>query len=338
MQRLAASSVAIVLALAAALGLLGCGDDGAEPGSPSEALRPVSLILDFVPNAVHSGIYLALDRNYDEDAGLKLEVSPPPEPTAGPKLLAAGKVDFAVLDIHDLVRAREAGIDIVGVGAIVQRPLGAVIAADGSAIKRPRDLEGHTVGVSGLPSDDAVLDYILESDGADPDAIERVTIGFKSVSLLSAGKLDAATAFWNAEGVELSEMGLATREFRVDEASGGITYPELILATSGETEREQPQLVDDLISALASGYSDLGEDPAAALDALLAANPDLDRDAQAAQLEALDGAFTTAAGQPLALDPAVLADWSSWEAKYGIASDPPSISEIFPTAGAPQAP
>ena len=95
----------VVALLAAALllaGVAGCGGDGAEPGAPEGA----TLVLDFVPNAVHSGIYLAEDKGFYEDAGIDLKVQQPGESTDAPKLLAAGKVEFAILDIHDLGIAR----------------------------------------------------------------------------------------------------------------------------------------------------------------------------------------------------------------------------------------
>ena len=93
-------------------------------------------------------------------------------------------------------------------------------------MRTPADLEGGTVGVTGLPSDDAVLDSVLEAGGADPASVHRVTIGFDAVPTLAAGKLDAATAFWNAEGVALRGLGVPTREFRVDDF-GAPRYPEL---------------------------------------------------------------------------------------------------------------
>src|SRR5918999_132932 len=91
------------------------------------------------------------------------------------------------------------------------------LAGCDSGVTRPRDLEGARVGVAGLPSDDAVLRAVVEHDGGDFDEVDRVTIGFGAVANLLAGKVDAATAFWNAEGVVLRERGLHTREFRVDE-------------------------------------------------------------------------------------------------------------------------
>ena len=151
-----------------------------------------------------------------------------------------------------------------------------MIARDRDAVREPADLEGGEVGVTGLPSDDAVLDSVLEAGGADPDAVRRVTIGFDAVSTLAAGKLDAATAFWNAEGVALRDLGVPTREFRVDDY-GAPRYPELILATSAETLRDDPELVDvGGRRDRAPATRDVAADPEAGLAALLDAVPELD--------------------------------------------------------------
>ena len=150
------------------------------------------------------------------------------------KLLAAGRADLAVVDIHDLALARERGQDLVGVGALVQRPLAAVIAR--GDVRRPRDLAGKRVGVTGLPSDDAVLRAVLEHDGASLDDVRRVTIGFSAVPSLIAGRVDAVVAFWNAEGVALRRRGVDTTEFRVDRY-GAPRYPELVVATTRSDAR-----------------------------------------------------------------------------------------------------
>ena len=230
-----AKVVALLAAVLAALGLAACGDDGAEPGAPREA----TLVLDFQPNAVHAGIYAALAEDEYADAGVELDVREPSASTDAPKLLEAGRAQFAILDIHDLGLARERGFEVVGIAPIVQRPLAAVIAGDGDAVREPSDLEGGEVGVTGLPSDDAVLDSVLEADAADPAEVDRVTIGFEAVPTLSAGRLDAATAFWNAEGVALRRAGVPTREFRVDDY-GAPRYPELVLTTAAATLAEDP--------------------------------------------------------------------------------------------------
>src|SRR6185295_20287360 len=123
------------------------------------------LLLDFAPNAVHAGIYLALQRGYDEAEGVRLDVEAPGQSTDGIKALLSGQDDLAIVDIHDLAIARAKGKDVVGVMALVQTPLAAILAQPG--VTRPRDLEGKRAGVTGLPSDDAVLKSIVEGDGGD---------------------------------------------------------------------------------------------------------------------------------------------------------------------------
>jgi ABC-type nitrate/sulfonate/bicarbonate transport system substrate-binding protein len=296
----------VVALLAAVLAgvLAGCGDDGAEPGASREA----TLVLDFTPNAVHAGVYAASERGWFADEDVALEVREPGESTDAPKLLEAGRTEFAVLDINDFGIATDRGLDLVPVAALVQVPLAAVIAADREQVRRPRDLEGLTVGVTGLPSDDAVLDAILRSDGADPGAVERRVIGFDAVAALSAGRVDAATGFWNAEGVALRELGLPTREFRVESVAG--EFPELLVVTTRELAGSEPELVDGVQAGIRQGYALASDDPDAALDDLLAAVPGLEAGVQEAQMQALEAADAFSAGvEPGVVEPARIAKW-----------------------------
>lgn len=327
MRRIAAS-LAAIFAAAAILVILGCGD-GAEPDAPAGGgganadAVPLSLILDFQPNAVHSGIYEAVADGALADRGVDLQVRAPGASTDAPKLLRAGRADLAILDIHDLAIAREQGIDLVGVGAIVQRPLAAVIAADGNAVKTPADLAGKRIGVTGLPSDDAVLDSVLAAGGLEPGDVDTVTIGFNAVPDLLAGKIDAATAFWNAEGVTLGRR-LPTREFRVDRF-GAPRYPELVLATTPEELQKNGDAIRAAVAGIGAGYDAVEADPEKGLNALLDAVPELNRDEQKQQLDAVLPAF----GQTRALDRNVLEDWAKWEARHGIVDTPPNVGETF---------
>jgi putative hydroxymethylpyrimidine transport system substrate-binding protein len=310
MKRVAAPLAAVVCALAAA----GCGGDGAEPGAPEGA----TLVLDFQPNAVHAGIYAAQHEGYFEDEGVALTIREPSSTSDAPSLLAAGRADFAVMDINDFGIARERGADLVAIAAIVQRPLASVIARDRDEIRTPADLEGKTTGVTGVPSDDAVLDTVLAAGGLRPDSVERLTIGFNAVSALAAGRIDAATSFWNAEGVELKRLGIPTREFRVDEF-GAPRYPELLLVTrSGSGE---DGAANGVATALARGYELLGDDPDAALENLLAEVPGLDRSSQRAQLDALTSSEAFGLGDSTAtpeLDPESVARWDRWARQNGL--------------------
>ena len=278
-------AVALLAAVSLFVDIAGCGGDGAEPGVP----RGATVVLDFIPNAVHSGIYAAAEQGFYADAGVDLKVQQPGESTDAPKLLAAGRTEFAILDIHDLAIARRRGLPLVGVAPIVDRPLASVIAADRHAVRTPADLAGKTVGVTGLPSDNAVLDAILRAGGVAPADVHRETIGFGAIPALASGRVDAATAFWNDEGVTLERRGVPIRVLRVDDY-GSPSYPELVLATTEHLRREQPGLVRAVVRATHRGYGLAIDHPGRALDDLLAANPDLDRAETAAQLAALNRA------------------------------------------------
>lgn len=312
-------TVALLAAVLALAGGAGCGADSAEPGVPKGA----TVVLDFTPNAVHTGIYAAAARGFYEQEGIELQIRQPGESTDAPKLLAAGRAEFAILDIHDLGIARERGLDLVAVAPIVQRPLASVIARRDAGVRRPGQLENHTVGVTGLPSDLAVLDSEVEADGGDPAEVKTVTIGFNAISALAAGKVDAATGFWNAEGVALRRQGVPVRIFKVDQY-GAPPYPELVLTTARETLEQQPELVASVVAATGRGYELVVEDPEAGLDALLAADPALNRAEQTAQLNALLPDLT-----PAPFNPSVLQAWSSWDVNHGLLESPVEISAAF---------
>lgn len=316
-------AVALLATVLAVAGLAGCGESGAEPGAPQGA----TLVLDFVPNAVHSGIYAAGSRGLYRDEGVDLKIQPPGESTDAPKLLGAGKVEFAILDIHDLGIARERGLDLVGVMPIVQRPLASILVRGDGPVRRPRDLQGRSVGVTGLPSDEAVVDAEVEADDGDPAAVRRVTIGFSAVPSLAAGKVDAATGFWNAEGVILRRQGVPVRIFEVDRY-GAPPYPELVLTTSHRTLEQDPGLVDAVVAATRRGYAFAASDPDAALDDLLAADPSLDRADQRAQMSVL---LPVLAPRPFDFD--VLREWASWDLEHGLLEKPLGVEQAFRQVG-----
>jgi NitT/TauT family transport system substrate-binding protein/putative hydroxymethylpyrimidine transport system substrate-binding protein len=316
-----AALLAAALVSSAAIAACG-GDGGAEPGAPEGA----TLVLDFQPNAVHAPIYAARSRGYLEDAGIDLEIREPSSSADAAKLLQAGRADFAILDINDFGIARERGIDLVAIAAIVQRPLASVIAGEPEKVSTPADLEGTTVGVTGVPSDDAVLDTVLASGGLAPDDVERVTIGFAAVPSLAAGKIAAATAFWNAEGVELRAEGIPTREFRVDEF-GAPRYPELVVATTGDGAPSDPDLTCALLEGLGSANGDMARDPQSVLDDMLTEVDGLDADSQKAQFAELIAADAFSQEDDQDPDPALpargVSEWAAWATRNGVLGERP---------------
>jgi putative hydroxymethylpyrimidine transport system substrate-binding protein len=315
MRAAAAAALIAVTALVS-----GCG------GASAPSQQDATLVLDFTPNAVHVGIYTALARTFDQGEGVHLRVIAPSASTDSVKLLETGRTDFAILDIHDLAIARERGKDIVGIMAIVERPLAAVIAEP--PVRTPRALQGRTVGVSGLPSDTAVLDSIVSGAGGDPARVHTITIGFNAVASLLSGRVAGATAFWNAEGVTIRRRRPGFHIFRVDQF-GAPAYPELVLCATRASLRSNPALARGVVRALVRGYGVALTDPEGAAANLESRVPGLDPKVVAAEMSVLEPAFDAPDGNFGELDPRELRAWARWEKRFGIVKRVPDVARMF---------
>ena len=291
--------LAPLLPLLAAVMLVACGGDsgsGGTVGTDASGSQQATLVLDFVPGPVHAGIYEALAKGYYEDEGIDLEIVEPTSTADTLKLIDAGKADFGIADGIDLATQIAAGRGAQGILAIAQRPLGGLITLTDSGIGSPAELEGRTVGVTGVPSDDAILDTIVAADGGDPAKVDTVTIGFNGVSNLENGNVDAITGFIPADGVQAEIDGYPTTSFAPDRF-GGLVYPGLVVFSTEDQIAADPELMQGFVSATVSGYEDVIADPKSGLAALLAANPAIPARFARASLNAYLPSFTAADGR-----------------------------------------
>jgi NitT/TauT family transport system substrate-binding protein/putative hydroxymethylpyrimidine transport system substrate-binding protein len=307
---------ALVLTLVAAV-MAGCGGNGGGAATPV-----VDVALDFTPNPVHAPIFAAVRRGLDRANGIALRIRQPGEGPDALKLVASGRVALGVLDIGDLAIARRRGIDVVAVGELVSRPLAALIAQP--QIRRPRDLEGKKVGVSGLPSDPAFLKAVMAHDRGDAGKVRQVTIGFNAVSVLLTGRVAAVPAFWNVEGVALRLRGRAVREFRVEDY-GAPPYPEVVLITARSTLRRRRDQVVAALRAIAAGVDEVRAHPAAAVRQIAAAAQTDDRRLIAAQLHAVAPLFAA----HLRLDRKTIERWADFVVLAGLIDRRPQVDRAF---------
>ena len=275
---------AVLPAVLLALGFTACGEkeERVAGGTPER----VDLVLDYLPNADHAGIYAAIEE--DEFEAAKLDVTPrtPSDPSAPLKLLASGRADLAISYEPELLLARAKGAELVSIGALVQKPLTSLVSLGKEPIRHPLALEGKKVGTAGIPYQDAYLKTILEQAGADPDRVKSVNVGFNLVPALLTKRVDAVLGmFWNVEGVELKRRDRDPVILRMDDI-GVPTYNELIVVARAGDVRDRGPLLRRFMRALARGHQRLRDDIDTGVDALVKANPDLDRRLQRAQVSA----------------------------------------------------
>ena len=272
-RRVAAALLAVAVLTAPA----GCSRAATATGD--EALRPVSIVLDWTPNTNHLGLYLALERGWFAEAGLDVTVVEPGE-TSGLQLVAAGRADLAYSVAESLVPARAAGADVVSVAAVIEENTSSLLSLAADGITRPRDLEGKRYGGWGGTLENALIDALVACDGGDPAALERTAMLSDDPRVgLEQDAHDAVWVFdaWDTIRMrEVDGLDVTTLPF-ADHTECIPNWYTPLVAVQGERLTTDAALLDDTLDVLARGYREAMADPQAAADALLAQVPELDR-------------------------------------------------------------
>lgn len=321
----------VVICLLGALALAGCGSDSPADGDPTR----VSFVLDWFPNVDHAGVFAAVDQGFFADEGLAVTPSVPSDPTAALKQVGTGRADFAISYEQEVLIARAAGVPVVAVGALVTHPLNTVLVRQDRGISSARDLEGRTVGISGVPSDRPLLNAVVRSAGGDPSKVVVRTIGFTLAPALAAGKVDAVLgAYWNVEQIDLQRQGIDVAALRLED-NGVPDYDELVVVTSDATVQKRPDVVRSFLRGLGAGQEWAASNQDGAVASLLRANEDLDRDTVRAQLEVTAPLLSPPDAAPLALDPAEWAVFSDWMRANGLLPPRADVSRAVSAAFLP---
>jgi putative hydroxymethylpyrimidine transport system substrate-binding protein len=275
---------ALVATIALGLGLAACGEKSEDVTGATPT--PFTVTLDFYPNPDHAGIYMAEKLGYFADAGLDVSIQTPADPAAPIRQVAAGRTDLAISYEPEVLLAHEQGLDVVSVGAVVDRPLTSMIWLKKSGIKGVADLRGKTVATAGIPYQDAYLKTILARANLSPGDVKTVNVGFGLLPAILGGKADAMLGgFRNVEGVDLRLRGKGPVVTPVDRL-GVPTYDELVLVANHKHLEEDPEPYRLFLAALSRGTAAALKSPDATVDALLEANPDLDPKLTRAEVEA----------------------------------------------------
>jgi putative hydroxymethylpyrimidine transport system substrate-binding protein len=315
MKLLRLPAIAVLAAsIAIALGLTACGEKSED--TTGAAREPLSLTLDFYPNPDHAGIYMAEKLGYFDDAGLDVSIHTPSDPAAPIKQVAAGQTDLAISYEPEVLLARERGLDVVAVGAVVDRPLTSLIWLKKSGIGGIADLRGNTVATAGIPYQDAYLKTILARANLTPTDVDAVNVGYGLLPALVGGRAQAMLGgFSNVEGVDLRLRGKDPVVTPVNRL-GVPTYDELVLVARRSQLEEDPQAIRLFLGALARGTAAAVKSPDATTDALLAANEDLDPKLTRAEVDATLPLLSKSGR----MDPAEWSRFSEWMRESGLTS------------------
>ena len=258
---------ALILALALVFALTACG----------EKEETITLVLDWTPNTNHTGIYVALEKGWFEEAGLQVQVVQPPE--GGSALLAAsGKAQFAVT-AQDTIAPALAGdspMPITAVAAILQHNTSGIVSRAGEGMDTPKGLEGKKYATWDLDVEKATIRDVMEADGGNFDLVELIpSTVTDEVSALQSGSVDAIWIFYGWAGIACEVAGLPIDYFEFADIDPVFDYYTPVLIGNDAWLEENPDTAKAFLTALGKGYTYATEHPAEAADILMEAAPEL---------------------------------------------------------------
>ncbi|UCG12091.1 MAG: ABC transporter substrate-binding protein, partial [Deltaproteobacteria bacterium] len=247
------------------------------PGSSLEivAAETVSCMLDWFPNPDHAPLYVAKAKGFFKEEGLEVDIMVPADPNDPLKLVAAGKLHFAISYQPSVITARSEGLPVVSIGALVQHPLSSILYLKASGIKTPADLKGRRVGYSVEPLYRVLFEAVAEQAGLSPSDYKIFRVGFNLAPSLLSGKVDAVVgAFRNYEAIQIELEGKAVGIFPLEEY-GIPDFYELVIITHPEQLRAHGKRVRSFIRGLSKGIQLTVREPEVSLETFLGLHPGL---------------------------------------------------------------
>jgi len=245
----------------------------------SKDLRKITVILDWVPNTNHTGIYIARENGYYSDKGLQVEIIQPSEGGSA-DLVAADKGEFGISYQEQVTYARTAEnpLPVVAIAAIIQHNTSGFASPADRNIKSPADFEGKKYGGWGSPMEEAMLRGLMEKYGADYSKLEIVNIGASDFFTSVERDVDFAWIYYGWDGIRAELIGFPIDFMLLQDVDPVLDFYTPIIIASEDTIKNDPDLVRSFLSATEKGYSFAIENPQEAADIFLSDNSELDRE------------------------------------------------------------
>lgn len=268
----------VTVALASVMMLSGCSSKANE-GTSNNDLEKVKLILDWTPNTNHTGIYVAKEKGYYEELGLDVEIIQPSEGSSL-QLVAAGKGDFAISYQEDLTYARTSDnpLPVKAIAAIIQHNTSGFASPKEKGIETAKDFEGKVYGGWGGPTEEPILQAVMEKNGADVSKLKIVDVGTEDFFIATKNNIDFEWVFEGWTNIEAKLRGFDINYIPLRELDSALDYYTPIIAAAEDTLSNKKDMTKKFMEATAKGYEYAIENPEDSAKILVSKVPEIDED------------------------------------------------------------
>lgn len=251
-------------------------------------LREITVLLEWVPNTNHTGMYVALERGFYEEEGLLVNIIQPEEGGSAP-FIAAGQGEFGISHQEQMTYARTADepLPVIAIAAILQHNTSGFASPQDKGIKHPHDFEGKKYGGWGSPVEEAMIKTLMEIDGADFSKTEIVTIGAIDFFAAVSEYVDYTWIYYGWDGVASEVKKFPINFIFLQDYARELDFYTPVIITREQLVKEEPELVHRFLRATEKGYLFTIENPKIAIQDLLKHAPEIDAEIAIASQEYL---------------------------------------------------
>ena len=246
----------------------------------------ITVLLDWVPNTNHTGLYAALELGCFEEEGLDVEILQVNEGGTA-QLVAAEQAEFGISYQEEVTYARVEEMPVVAVAAIIQHNTSGFASPAEKGIKSPADFEDKKYGGWGSPVEEAILKAMMNKYDADFDKLELVSIGSADFFTSVTRDVDFTWIYYGWDGVAAEVKGIDLNFINLRDEDKALDFYTPVIIASEQTIDQKPELVEKFLRATAKGYEYAIENPREAAEILLKVSPELDRELVSASQEYL---------------------------------------------------
>lgn len=267
----AVKCLALATLITSVLGLAACGT-----GTKKEEAKTVDFILDWTPNTNHTGLYVALEKGYFEDEGVKVDIKLPSEDSSS-DLVINGKAPFAIYFQDSMAKKLEKGAGITAVAAIVEHNTSGIISDADANIQSPKDLVGKKYGTWNDPIELGMLETLVEAEGGDFEKVEKVpNTDANSITPIANKMFDAAWIYHGWDGIMAEKEGMESNFFYLTDFAPAFNYYSPVIIANNDYLKENPEDAKKVLRAIKKGYQYAIKHPEESADILIQHAPALE--------------------------------------------------------------